>query len=1007
MFRRILENPRSRGMDSTGRGRRIRDAASRRAKALAFRVESLEDRVCLSAMAFDDTATVRQDLPTTVDVLANDSSSSGTLDPMSLAIVTGPSHGSAAIQTTHTVLHTNDDGSPVGNGFASALGDSANSFGAINLGVSGYSDFGFVGAHSQSGDYSLFVRLGVSDFSSFDPTLYDYRFDDSVSAGAIDTFEINGLAPGTPYIAWIDNTVGAGRADTVLGVLDTHQVAVYTPNPGYLGTDSFAYTVADQDGVSNMATVSVTVVPNLPPVAGDDAITVVGDRSTNINNQIFSNDFDPDGFINQANFTVVTAPANGTVAVDSFGQVVYTPAPGFNGTDSFAYTVTDQEGAVSNMATVSVTVVPNQPPVAGDDAITVVGDRSTNINNQIFSNDFDPDGFINQANFTVVTAPANGTVAVDSFGQVVYTPAPGFNGTDSFAYTITDSSGAVSNAATVSVTVVPNQPPVAGDDTLTADAGTGIVLTNLLANDFDPNGDPLSNINVVSGPSHGTIAFNSTVGALVYTPAPGYTGADSFTYTVTDSSNAASNVATVNVNVLGIRTTVTSPTAGGVLPSGVTPVGGIVLDLIGINGVRVVSQLAASSLYVGYFNGGTPVSYQGNPGTIGIQTSFSPEALAALGGGLAEAAIRVTLFDGDTGVGDFDDQGQNFLVINGVQVGDFSDIPTVQTTGDGLILISRNPDGGFRNEILDTGFFYVNDPTLLESLYASLTAGSVTYQVQDVDPYDNYFDFTQGVDGELSDIGTLPNLRPVARDDATTTPLNTPIAIDILSNDTDTDGSINATTVVITSGPAHGAVAVDPTTGMVTYTPNSSFSGTDTFRYTVRDDDGAVSAEATVSVNILPLPSITDVRIGYGTRSYSLLSNTRTLPFVNINSIQISFGSDVNLTANDLQLLGINVPSYGISAFNYDPSTHTATWTLANSIGADRLTLKLLGGEVLRFNVLPGDYNQDGTVTIADSLAIRNAIALADLYADLDGDGDIDLDDINAPRNRRLGTTLP
>ena len=910
MFRRILENPRSRGMDSTGRGRRIRDAASRRAKALAFRVESLEDRVCLSAMAFDDTATVRQDLPTTVDVLANDSSSSGTLDPMSLAIVTGPSHGSAAIQTTHTVLHTNDDGSPVGNGFASALGDSANSFGAINLGVSGYSDFGFVGAHSQSGDYSLFVRLGVSDFSSFDPTLYDYRFDDSVSAGAIDTFEINGLAPGTPYIAWIDNTVGAGRADTVLGVLDTHQVAVYTPNPGYLGTDSFAYTVADQDGVSNMATVSVTVVPN-------------------------------------------------------------------------------------------------QPPVAGDDAITVVGDRSTNINNQIFSNDFDPDGFINQANFTVVTAPANGTVAVDSFGQVVYTPAPGFNGTDSFAYTITDSSGAVSNAATVSVTVVPNQPPVAGDDTLTADAGTGIVLTNLLANDFDPNGDPLSNINVVSGPSHGTIAFNSTVGALVYTPAPGYTGADSFTYTVTDSSNAASNVATVNVNVLGIRTTVTSPTAGGVLPSGVTPVGGIVLDLIGINGVRVVSQLAASSLYVGYFNGGTPVSYQGNPGTIGIQTSFSPEALAALGGGLAEAAIRVTLFDGDTGVGDFDDQGQNFLVINGVQVGDFSDIPTVQTTGDGLILISRNPDGGFRNEILDTGFFYVNDPTLLESLYASLTAGSVTYQVQDVDPYDNYFDFTQGVDGELSDIGTLPNLRPVARDDATTTPLNTPIAIDILSNDTDTDGSINATTVVITSGPAHGAVAVDPTTGMVTYTPNSSFSGTDTFRYTVRDDDGAVSAEATVSVNILPLPSITDVRIGYGTRSYSLLSNTRTLPFVNINSIQISFGSDVNLTANDLQLLGINVPSYGISAFNYDPSTHTATWTLANSIGADRLTLKLLGGEVLRFNVLPGDYNQDGTVTIADSLAIRNAIALADLYADLDGDGDIDLDDINAPRNRRLGTTLP
>src|SRR6476646_6482132 len=100
--------------------------------------------------------------------------------------------------------------------------------------------------------------------------------------------------------------------------------------------------------------------------------------------------------------------------------------------------------------------------------------------------------------------------------------------------------------------------------------------------------------------------------------------------------------------------TTTSPTSGGAVPAGVTEIGGLVLDLIGTNGVRVVSELPASQLFVGYSNTGTPTGFQGNPVTIGIQTGFTPAVLSALGGGIAEAAVRVTLFDGDTASGNFD-----------------------------------------------------------------------------------------------------------------------------------------------------------------------------------------------------------------------------------------------------------------------------------------------------------------------------------------------------------------
>ena len=97
---------------------------------------------------------------------------------------------------------------------------------------------------------------------------------------------------------------------------------------------------------------------------------------------------------------------------------------------------------------------------------------------------------------------------------------------------------------------------------------------------------------------------------------------------------------------------------------------------------------------------------------------------------------------------------------------------------------------------------------------------------------------------------TTGNAAPVANADATSTPVNTAVMVNVLANDTDSDGSLDATSVAVTSGPSHGATSVHAVTGVVTYTPAAGFQGSDSFTYTVEDDDGATSNAATVSIAV-------------------------------------------------------------------------------------------------------------------------------------------------------------
>src|SRR4029077_4646998 len=138
----------------------------------------------------------------------------------------------------------------------------------------------------------------------------------------------------------------------------------YAPKPDATGTDSFQYTISDGHGGTDVATVTVQIsAVNDPPVAGDDSKTIAEDSGAAVVS-VLGNDSDVDG--PSLSVTSKTNPLHGTLTLVS-GFLSYTPAANYSGSDSFDYTVSD--GALTDTATVSITVTPvNDAPVAVDDS---------------------------------------------------------------------------------------------------------------------------------------------------------------------------------------------------------------------------------------------------------------------------------------------------------------------------------------------------------------------------------------------------------------------------------------------------------------------------------------------------------------------------------------------------------------------------------------------------------------------------------------------------------------
>ena len=244
-----------------------------------------------------------------------------------------------------------------------------------------------------------------------------------------------------------DTSAEGGMVDCTSAGLCT-----YTPPTDFNGADTFAYTASDGYGGTDTATVTVTVNPITdPPVAVDDSATT--DEDTPVTIVVTTNDTDVDGTIDPATVTVVSGPSDGSVSVDPVsGDVTYSPDADYHGSDSFTYTVSDNDGATSNVATVTVTVTDVQdPPVAVDDSATT--DEDTPVDIDVLANDTDPDGDELTISDYDPSSTQGGTVDCASARLCTYTPPAGFNGADTFTYTASDGHGG-SDTAIVTVTVV-------------------------------------------------------------------------------------------------------------------------------------------------------------------------------------------------------------------------------------------------------------------------------------------------------------------------------------------------------------------------------------------------------------------------------------------------------------------------------------------------------------------------------------------------------------------------
>ncbi|HEX7314832.1 MAG TPA: Ig-like domain-containing protein [Pyrinomonadaceae bacterium] len=304
----------------------------------------------------------------------------------------------------------------------------------------------------------------------------------------------------------------------------------YTPDANYNGPDSFGFSVSDGVGESAPITVSINVTPvNDSPVPSD--ITLTTDEDTSVPATLSATDLDGDNLV----YYLATVPSHGNLS-GTAPNYTYNPLPNFSGTDTFTYRVNDGVGNPV-MATVTVTVNPTEDaPVANRQNLTGTEDTSMSI----VLTGSDPDG--DALTYNVTVAPRNGTLS-GTAPNLVYTPNANYSTTDDFAFTVSDGKNAPSTERVYIWLNGVNDAPtaVAQSYVVNEDSPRQTAL-----NGYDVDNNPIT-YTVVTQPAHGMLS--GTGWNLYYTPAPNYSGPDSFTFKVNDGT-VDSNVATVHLNVV-------------------------------------------------------------------------------------------------------------------------------------------------------------------------------------------------------------------------------------------------------------------------------------------------------------------------------------------------------------------------------------------------------------------------------------------------------------------------
>lgn len=283
------------------------------------------------------------------------------------------------------------------------------------------------------------VTEGEVSFDNELPQPVDDSF--SIDQDSVDnalTVLVNDTDPDGDSLEIIDVTAASNGTVEISG-----DQLIYTPNSGFVGSDTFTYTVDDGFGGQQTAQVTVTVSsPDPLPIVTDDSAVLGSGESILID--VLANDSDPDG--QALSIIAISQPDQGTAEIIG-SQVSYVAPVDFVGTTSFTYTVTDTAGnEVTGTVSITVNEV-NLPPLAVDDSAMAMGMNAITID--VLANDSDPE---NDALTVVsITQPDDGTAILNADGSIDFSARFMFMGTTAFTYTIEDSAG---NTATATVTVM-------------------------------------------------------------------------------------------------------------------------------------------------------------------------------------------------------------------------------------------------------------------------------------------------------------------------------------------------------------------------------------------------------------------------------------------------------------------------------------------------------------------------------------------------------------------------
>ena len=474
--------------------------------------------------ANNDQATVAEGGTVNIPVLVNDTDPDNSIDTASVLIVNTPTHGTATLGVGGVVIYTHDGSNTTVDSFTYRVSDvsgSPSGLATVSIAITPTND------PPVAQNDSAIVQSGT-------PKIINLAANDSDSDDGLDLTSIE---------------IVSQPSQGTLSV-NTNGTVTYEHNGSTNLQDSFTYRIRDIAGAqSNIATVQLTIERTaLPPLTAPDSATVDEGGTVNIN--VLANDTARDNPINAASVTVVTSPTNGTVTVNSNGVIQYIHNGSETTADSFTYRVSDTTGLTSATTTVSLVVVPvNEPPVAVNDSKSIASNIQAIID--LAANDFDVDDGLDLSGIVIGTAPVRGTLTIHNDGTVTYVHDGSESVQDTFTYRIKDKSGALSNEATVSLSIeLINQPPIANPDSATMSTPGGQIVIDLAANDSDPDGGlNLGSIVIKTPPTNGTVSVIGD-GTIRYTHNGGSSTTDSFTYQIRDFAGLLSNEASVSINVV-------------------------------------------------------------------------------------------------------------------------------------------------------------------------------------------------------------------------------------------------------------------------------------------------------------------------------------------------------------------------------------------------------------------------------------------------------------------------